>query len=494
MKTSTPARFSVPSGRIVTAFLWLTAVLTAGGCMNYEKPPLAVSSDTYSKLQEKEKTMLPSTLKVLTLDEAQKVALANNPDFRSVQFSIDAARGRYYQSFASYAPTLNASMSINQSFSKMYSSSNSNYPRSQSERYSPGLSGQWLIFDCLAREMNILASKYQLRQTTELSNDAKRLLLRAVAYAYNDVLLAFAQREIVLAQIKYSETMLEDAERKYQAGSALLSDVNNFRVTLKNAKLSLVKIDYTIKANKYVLAGYLGLTDGTLPDSLEFPAADTPENQPLANVEVYIDQAIAGRPDLKAFRDNLQAAKYSYYGTWSSFGPTVSANYSLGYGQTRSIVHGDGSGNSDSGSGSFSYGIDASWNLFNGFADYNRIRTALAQVAEADYQLAAGWISIVTDVRTAYANYFSSIQQAKLAREICLLTKETRDLVDNEYREGTALVTRVNEAESDLVSAQNNLATALVNIANAKAQLDAAVYAEGNLFRNNNNNTPEEKQ
>ena len=81
------------------------------------------------------------------------------------------------------------------------------------------------------------------------------------------------------------------------------------------------------------------------------------------------------------------------------------------------------------------------------------------------------------DVRTAYENHKSSIAQAKLAQDICDLTRQTRDLVQNEYNAGTALVTRLNEAERDLVQAQNNLATALVNIANTKAQLDAAIYS-----------------
>ena len=80
-------------------------------------------------------------------------------------------------------------------------------------------------------------------------------------------------------------------------------------------------------------------------------------------------------------------------------------------------------------------------------------------------------------MRTAYENHLSSIEQAQIAKEICDLTRETRDLVENEYNAGTALVTRLNEAERDLVQAQNNLATAIVNIANTRAQLDAAVYS-----------------
>lgn len=451
--------------------------LTVGGCLQYTRPPAAVSSDSYTALQEKEKNLLPEKLDTLTLEQAQSIALANNPDFRSIQFSIDSARARYYQSFSSYAPTLNAGMSVSQSFGKMFSSSNSPKTSSQSESYQPSLSGQLLIFDSLAREMNILATKYTLLQTESTVADAQRLLLRAVAYAYNDVQLAHAQREIVLAQIEYSKEMLEDAERKYNAGTVLLSDVLNFRVTLRNGQLNLVKVDYSIQSALYVLAGYLGLTDGTIPAAVKFPAIAMPATPILPAIEVYMDQALANRPDLRAYRDQLKVARYNYYGAFSAFGPTVAANYSLNYSQNHNIVHGGGSSGGSSGSGNLGYGLNASWNLFNGFSDYYNLKAAGANVAEVDFMLAQIWLDVITDVRTAYENLRSSVKEAVISKEICDLTKATRDLVENEYNAGTALVTRLNEAERDLVQAQNNLATAIVNIANAQAQLDAAVYA-----------------
>ncbi|MEG1979628.1 MAG: hypothetical protein RR060_02825, partial [Victivallaceae bacterium] len=80
-----------------------------------------------------------------------------------------------------------------------------------------------------------------------------------------------------------------------------------------------------------------------------------------------------------------------------------------------------------------------------------------------------------------------SVAEAKLSQQIYQLTLETRNLVDNEYNAGTALVTRVNQAETALVQAQNNLATAIVNISNAQAQLDAAIYGTMQLAEEGKN-------
>ena len=452
--------------------------LTVSGCLNYQRPVAAVDSSTYSKLQAKEKQLLPPKLTLLTLEKAQELAIANNPDFQSIKFSVDSARARYYQQFSGYAPTLNANMTISQSFSKIYADDTHKNSRSQRNNYAPGLSGQWLIFDSLGREMNLLAARHNLKKTEANVNDARRLLRRATAYAYNDVQLAFAQKEIILAQIEYSKTMLKDAERKYKAGTGLLSDVLNFRVNLRNGQLELIKINYNIKANLYVLAGYLGLTDGTIPESVKFPPVTMPKEAYTANIDLYLDQALANRPDLKAAREQLQALRYAFYGTLSKFGPTATANFNLGYDHTMSINHVNGvSQHPWSSTGNFGYSLNINWNLFNGFADYFSTQAAKAEVMSSDYLLYQIYLGVITDVRTAYENHRSSVIQAKLSKEICDLTRKTRDLVENEYKAGTALVTRLNEAESDLVRAQNNLATAVVNIANTKAQLDAAVYA-----------------
>lgn len=460
--------------------LFLLAVpiaLVFGGCQSYTKPPMAVKHSTYTDIPDEEKVLFPEDMKVLSLEKAQEIALKNNPDFLRVKFTIDSARARYYQSFSTYAPTLNAGMSVSQSFSKVTSSSSGEKPWTFNTSIGPSLSGSWLIFDCLGREMNILAQKYNLNQAKDAQEDAKRLLLRTVAYSYNDVQQAISQKAIAEAQIDYARKMLKEAQDKYDAGSALLSDVLNFQISLKNGELELIRTEYNIRSAKYVLAGTLGITDGTIPDSVEFDEVTMPGNEVLADVTVYLDSALANRPDLQQYRDRLETAKYNFWNSLTAFGPKINANYNLGYSWSRNQTRLDRTTTSKSGSWSFNYGISANWNLFNGFSDYFSALQSYASLAESDYSLAQTWITVVTDVRTAYDNYLTNIEKANIARDVYKLTKDTRDLVENEYKAGTALVTRLNEAERSVISAQHDLLSAVINASNAKAQLEAAVYA-----------------
>ena len=98
-------------------------------------------------------------------------------------------------------------------------------------------------------------------------------------------------------------------------------------------------------------------------------------------------------------------------------------------------------------------------------------------MAQAEYQLAETWIGVITDVRTSYDYYITNLKQVKLYQKTYELTKQTRDLVEEEYKAGNAELTRLNEAQRDLVEAENNLVSSVVKMNNAKAQLEAAVNA-----------------
>lgn len=461
--------------KIKLLFAPASVAILLTGCATYDRPVAAVHRDSFTQLQESEKLLLPDDLLLLTLEKAQQIALKNNPNFKSMQFVINSARARYYQSYSAYAPTLNAGMSVGQRFGRQFSGRGVDQYTRQEENYTPALYGQILIFDGLSREMNVLATKQNLMSSESIKDNAQRLLIRAVAYAYNDILLSAAQIRIAQADLDYSKLLCKDAQNKFEAGAAPQTDVLNFQVNVKRAERTLRNVKYNFEANKYILAGYLGLTSGTLPEDLKFQEIKMPDSKILMSPELYLDNALANRPDLKSFRMLFQQSKYEYWGTLGRFLPTITGNYSVRMNANRTIYGGSSSGSERSTRGELGYGVEASWNLFNGGADYFAAKSAFEKMAEMDYQLAEAWINVITEVRTAYENYKTCAEQTGLSKAIYDLSMETRNKVEVEYKTGMTDVTRMNLAQRDLVNSENELALAIINLDNAKAQLDAAI-------------------
>jgi len=463
----------------ITAALGL-AVIT--GCTSYEPPPKAVTRSSFTDIPAAEQKRLAVTdRKYLTLEEAQSLAVQNNPNFKTKYFAIVAARAAYYGAFAPYMPKVTVSYQIGQSFSEP----NNVYPKnirngSRTFEHTPSASASWLIFDSFAREMNLLAAKHNWKESEALELDARRLLVRSVAYAYNDILLSMAKIRIAQENMKFQNSQLKENELKFEVGAVPLSNVLNFKAYYNTAESDLFSAEYSYATAKYSLAQLMGLTEGTIPDDVKFPGVPSPDGEALASLPVYLDTALANRPDLKAYREALEVSKYNYWSSICAFGPTVTFNANIGYnvGQTRvKNYSGDRDYTNKYETFNFSYGGVVSWEIFSGGSTFFKMRSSQASMLQSDYSLANNWITVITEVRTAYDNYLTCLKQVKISQKSLELYRKIRDLVDEEYRAGNTELTRLNEAQRDFVSAETTLATYVINMHNAKAQLQAAIGA-----------------
>jgi outer membrane protein TolC len=224
----------------------------------------------------------------------------------------------------------------------------------------------------------------------------------------------------------------------------------------------------------------MGFPQGQLPRDINFPTDYKNNFGKLPSVDIYLDAALANRPDLKGYRENLEISKYQLYQAYSSYSPTVTGYVEFGY-NTNYTRYADNYADRTKyhhtrlDQPSFSYGVNAEWTIFNGLVRYNKMREYQANVAIADYSVASAWLNVVAEVRAAYANYIKSVKMTKLYEKTRELSAKQRDLVDDEYRAGNAELTRLNEAQRDLVEAETNLAASYISILNAKAQLDEVV-------------------
>ena len=473
-------------GKIVSlAAGFALAAVVCTGCYEYPKPPSATLGDSYTQRDRDKAEEMFKGIKTLTLADAQRLAIKNNPTYISASQAIDAARFRYYQAIGAYSPTITAGFGLKNDHGWRTNEVNvaQNYDehgRSDTFTTSTSVKANLLIFDGLAREFNMLASKKGVKYYEALEADACRTLMRTVATAYNTVLEAVENRRIAREDRKFQEATLKDTRYKFEAGAVPLSDVLNFEILANNAEVNMIAADYQYEVALYALAALMGFPQGQLPRDINFPTDYKKNFGQLPSVDIYLDAALANRPDLKGYRENLEISKYQLYMAYSSYSPTISGYAEFGYDTNytryannyadRTKYH-----HTRLHQPSFSYGINAEWTIFNGLVRYNKMREYQANVAIADYTVANAWLTVVAEVRAAYANYIKSVKMTKLYEKTRDLSAKQRDLVDDEYRAGNAELTRLNEAQRDLVEAETNLAASYISILNAKAQLDEVV-------------------
>ncbi len=460
------------------AALCASSALIFSGCYKYDKPAAATMEKEFQQRKRDGADELLKDVKLLTIENAQRIALANNPDYRTAYHSVEAARMVYYQALGAFSPTVDASFSIGQSHSRPAGSSASyRYVGNYSTR--TGISANWVIFNGLARYFQAKIAKTAHNYQQAMEEDACRLLLRGVAYAYNEIMLAKENMRIADKDMTFQQDCLRETELKYEVGTVPLSEVLNFKINVNNAISKKIAAERTYEIATYALAVLMGYPEGKFPEWVKFAEIKTDLDAIIPKVEVYLDTALANRPDLRGMRDQLKIAEYQKYKSYSAFSPTISvyANFSYSTSTSNLNDHRDNTTADDhtrSRGPVFEYGAQANWTLFNGFIRYNQMRQAQASMAVAEFALASAWLGVVQEVRTAHINYLQSVRQSKLYEQTLKYSTEQRDLVAKEYEAGTIGITRLNEVQKELVDAEATLASSYINTKNALVQLEAA--------------------
>ncbi len=452
-------------------------MLLAGCAAPYTPPPVDFDSTSFSQRKTTGADELLRDVELLSLEQAMKIAIANNPSYLSAYYAVNAARMRYYQAMGSFSPTIDATFDIgNQHATNSHRVNTSGANRTTNFGTSVGIQANWLIFNGFSRYFQLKISESEETATEQLREDDCRLLLRAISYAYNEILLQIENKRIAKEDMDFQRKSLQYSEAKFNAGAVPRSDVLNFQIYVNTAEGNWITAQYQLETAVYALAVLMGYPEGVLPEKITFPAMSNDFLHTLPGVDLYLDSALRNRPDLKSLREQMTISDYQLKQTYSAYSPSVSLYAGFGANTNLTRYHGNQPSyhHSYSDGITFNYGAQANWNIFSGFIRYNRSREAMAQLAQSHYAVADKWLTVIAEVRNSYANYLQSVRQTNLYARTLDLTSEQRDLVDAEYRAGNTELTRLNEAQRDLVSANSNLATSRINVYNAKAQLEAA--------------------
>ena len=253
----------------------LGLLLLFTGCQT-PPPPVTPAEVWQAACRDRDFSQLKD-LKLLTLQDAQRIAANNNPDYLAAFQAVNAARMAYYQSLAAYSPEIGLNFNLNDGLAENVQRRNPPEliaPRDNRFTTQTTLRGSWLLFDGLARELNALAARSDYRRTAALRDNVYRLLMRATAYAFYDVLLAIEEERIARSDIEFQQSNLKQAQSRYQSGSLVIAR-NHYQLAV------------------YALAALMGYPQGTLPNTLQFPPIDDQVDKLVLGIDLYLEQAFS---------------------------------------------------------------------------------------------------------------------------------------------------------------------------------------------------------
>ncbi|MGD1088521.1 MAG: TolC family protein [Verrucomicrobiota bacterium] len=404
---------------------------------------------------------------ILTLADAQKLALQNHPQIAEANYLALAAQEVEKETRAGYYPNANFyadAVGANSEGTRIMAGGLNN--PSVYDRDAGGLEVSQLITD-FGRTANLTASsKYQAQAENQNANATREQVLLQVNVNYFGTLGAQAILRVAQQTVDTRQLLLDQVS--LLASNKLKSelDVSFARVAVQESKLLLQKAQNDADDAMTSLSTALGYREPQqfqLVESSPFVLANTND------VSQLVEVALAERPELLSLRNEHDAALRFAKSERDSRLPTVSA---VG-------VAGDAPSHDSHLPDNYAAGgIQLSLPLFAGGFYVARQHEAELK-AQADNELVRALEdNIVRDVHIAWLNVNNALEQLCTTEELVRNAAEAYDLAEARYKIGSSSIVELSQAQLSLTSAQIANTNARYDVLIQQANLD---YQTGTL-------------
>jgi outer membrane protein len=382
---------------------------------------------------------------VLTLPEAEAMALKNHPQIQAAQNEINYANQQITINRSAYYPDVTADITGSQG-NNLSRIGAGDLPASRLfDREAQGVLVHQLITDSGRTHNLVASSRFQAQAAAQNSQATRYTVLLDVNRAYFDVL--HAQAAVKVAEQTVAARQLLDNQVTELARNKLRSqvDVSFADVNVSQAKLLLLRAQDSVAGALAELGRAMGSDQPANYQLSDEPLPPAPPAAPGA----LVMQAFDSRPELAALRASLDAARRFADAERDLTRPTVSAIAAGGYmpyinTPAQSPIPPEYEG----------VAANVSIPVFNGHLFSARREAANQRALEAEQQLRDRQQQISRDVRMAWASANDAYQRIDVTAQFLSQAALALQLAQGRYDLSLASIVELTQAQLNVTEAQ----------------------------------------
>jgi len=409
----------------------------------------------------------------LTLREAIRLALANNPEVAATAYDMDAAQAQRDFAAGQRLPSLHAIGGYSHLLDSqrlIAARENGELGAFSRDLFSgdlvvtmPLFTGGRITSEIKAAELLQKAAEHRLARTRE------ELVFNVSSVFYG----ILAQREVIQS-LDFSKKALQEHLKRVgeliAAHKAAKVDQLRTEVRVADLEQQLVGQRNVLAIQQRVLTNLLGLMKpGQAVDAsgkLELAEATVPA------ADQAIQKALSDRPDYLAARSTLEAQAKAVDAARAGHSPTVALQGA--YGGRWAAGTTDQPSGTDSADDVGRVGVLVDIPIFEGGRIEARVRQEKARLLAARERLRRLELQVQLDVETAVLNTGSAVERVKATEAAVEQAKESLRIEREKYDLGKGAIVDVLDAQSALLASQTNYYRALADYNVALAQLKLA--------------------
>ena len=413
------------------------------------------------------------TSQAASLDACVMAALENNPNIQAGMERINAARFMIKEAKSAYYPRLYLAggyaytdnptqafmMTLNQRDLNMMSPGfDPNAPdATDNMRLTLGLkyrlyNGGTNVISTEMAQVGKEAHEFQLRAV-------RNELIYQVTRGYYGVLQAQAFVKVQEESISSLAENLRVARERYNAGSAVKTDVLNLEV-----KLAQAREDF-IQASNGVQLAIASLNTAIGSDLVSSEGLTAPETLAIDEMPAQLNYAdIENRAELMATRKMAVIKEQSHKKSRHSNYPTLDAygSYDVNTGDLEQFED------------SYLVGVVAEWEFFSGFQGSNKNKSSRAEWQAAKYEEQKVYNDLRLDLHQAYLKSMEAWQRLQVTRKSVESAEEALRITSEQYKGGVADITILLTAQVGLTAQKTRDAAAYYDYFSALSNYERA--------------------
>jgi outer membrane protein len=410
-------------------------------------PPCAVQVSREAKIRKAE---LLSPVKVLTVDDAIHLGLTNQPTVREAQAQFQISAGAVSVSGSALRP----SVTVNASQALLGTQGRGNLTNN-------GAVSQ-LLYD-FGRSRSALTSAEQ----TELSNyyalmAASADVVFSVKQAYYTLLEDNRLVEVFKENLKDQNAHVDQAQARLTVGVGPRADLLTAQASAASASVDLIHAQRTAELALVSLNAAMGVDVRSQTQIKDSAEPDAPV--PLLNDAVM--QAITNRPEVAQSVESVNAAVYSLKSAKTGNYPVLSG-----------VANGQETLAGGSLTNGWQLALNLQWTPFDFGRVGGQITEAQGQLLLTEEQLYATRQSVSQDATSARLNIIAAQAELVSSKAEVASATENLDVATGRYEAGIGIFIQVTDAQSLLLKAEVDEATAQYGLSIARAELEHAVGA-----------------
>jgi outer membrane protein len=297
-------------------------------------------------------------------------------------------------------------------------------------------------------------------------------LAQNVKTQYNQIQRQREVLETAQKQLENAQLQLKLAQARIRQGTALISDSLQSQLTIIQANNSILTAQNNID-NANAQLTRLTASEFTVTAAPN----DTLDPPPFRYTEPELFAMMDQSPSVRSSAAGLTVAKSQEKAAKAIRWPQISATASFNR-QNQEPTHGGFSGY-DFGRGpmnyGWSFGLSASYTLFNGFAKENNLLNQRIAVDNADAAIREARLVFRQNLTQQLGQIRVSEAQLVLARLQVRIAEENLRVIQRRYEVGSATVFELGTAQQAVTTARNNLTSIRFDIRNARTAIETLV-------------------